>query len=530
MARGHDIFISYARSDRERVRVLADLLARQGFSVWWDAEIVPGEPFDKAIKRALDGAKVVVAVWSTSSVDSDWVLAEADEGRRRKVLVPALIDAIEIPLGFRRTQAADLVGWTGDPGNAELKKLLGKIAALLHPGDMAPDTAQGGATAASPARWRARLRRRPAILAMATLTVLLLAAGAYIAKIRYDDRHFAALIASAETATTEKKFAEAERRLDEAAKLRPDDQGLLRARARWSEELRRHRAEPATPQIVLAVRDCPECPELVEIPAGSFTMGSPESEKWRYDLEGPQRLIRFERPFHLGRFEVTVGQFRHFVQRSGHKPTPACAVFKFGGRGWDPEKPDLYTNWEKPDFPINDNHPVVCVSWFDAKAYADWLSRLTGKAYRLPSEAEWEYAARGGTAGPYYWQGGEAEICQHANVADSTTRGRLPSTWERSACDDQHAFTAPVGRYKPNAFGLYDTLGNAWEWVADCLNRSYDGAPADGAPWRTGDCDERIMRGAAWISQVRDVRLANRGHNIAKVGFYATGFRVLREK
>jgi len=282
--------------------------------------------------------------------------------------------------------------------------------------------------------------------------------------------------------------------------------------------------------MVQPERDCLDCPELVDIPAGSFVMGSPDSEKFRYDLEGPQRTVRFERPFLMGRFEVTVAQFRAFVRKSGYKPTPACAVFKFGGRGWDPEKPDLYANWEKPDFPINDNHPVVCVSWFDAKAYAAWLARETGKAYRLPSEAEWEYAARAGTAGRYSWAGEEGEACQHANIADSTTRGRLPATWERFGCDDQHAFTAPVGRYKPNAFGLYDMLGNAWEWVEDCVNRSYDGAPGDGAAWRTGECDERIMRGAAWISQMRDVRLANRGHNIAKVGFYATGFRVVREK
>ena len=526
MAGAHDIFISYARADRDRVRVLADALARRGHTAWWDPEIPPGEPFDKVIARALGGAKAVIVVWSRHSVDSDWVLAEADEGKKRRILVPVLIERTDIPLGFRRTQAADLVGWTGDEAHPEWRKLADKIDRVLR-GEMLDfgrdESGRDGPQTGTK-------RRRAAWIAAGLAAILAASGGAYYAKRIADDEHFAELLRRAETAIVEERFPDAERALAEARKLRPSDSDLIRAAARYSEELRRKNAERTVPIYDSATRDCAECPELVEIPAGTFVMGSPDGEKFRYDLEGPQRRVVIERPFLMGRFEVTVAQFRAFVRKSGHNPVAGCAVFKFGGRGWDPDRPDPYAKWEKPDFPIGEYHPVVCVSWFDAKAYAAWLSRETRKVYRLPSEAEWEYAARGGTSGRYYWGDDERDACSHANIADSTTRGRIPANWERLPCNDQHAFTAPVGRFKANAFGLHDMLGNAWEWVEDCLNRTYDGAPADGGPWVTGECEERIMRGAAWISQARDVRLANRGHNVAKVGYYATGFRVVREK
>jgi formylglycine-generating enzyme required for sulfatase activity len=137
---------------------------------------------------------------------------------------------------------------------------------------------------------------------------------------------------------------------------------------------------------------------------------------------------------------------------------------------------------------------------------------------------------RAGDEGAQSWGADARKACEHANAADVTGRDRLPKEWDAFACDDGHAFTAPVGSFRPNAYGLHDTLGNIWEWVEDCLNQSYAGAPADGRPWLTGDCHSRIMRGGAWISQVRDVRFASRRHNRADRGYYSVDYRVVREK
>lgn len=528
MAGAHDVFISYARADRERVRILADALARRGMVVWWDTEILPGESFHKSIANALAAAKAVVVVWSRTSIDSDWVLAEADDGKRRKILVPALIDRIEIPLGFRSTQAADLVGWAGDLSHAGWRNLAETVARVVA-GEAAASETNSGRVAPVDGASGPPEKRRWTAWAAGAAALLLLAGGGYYAKRFFDDRHFAELLERIDAAIIQQRFPDAKTALDEAERFRPGHADLIRAAARYSEELRRHNASRNIP-LVPGIRDCADCPILAEIPAGSFLMGSPDGESPRYEKEGPQRRITLQHPFLMGRFEVTVGEFRAFVRKSGYKPVAACATYKFGAAEWDPERPDRFVNWEKPDFTTNENHPVVCVSWFDARAYVAWLSRETGKTYRLPSEAEWEYAARAGATGRYYWSDHDRDTCDHANAADSTIAGRVPSNWERFDCSDKFPFTAPVGRYKPNAFGLYDMLGNAWEWVEDCVNDDHHGAPGDGRPRTDGDCNLRILRGGSWISKPQDVRLASRGKNLAKTGFNATGFRVVREK
>ena len=212
-------------------------------------------------------------------------------------------------------------------------------------------------------------------------------------------------------------------------------------------------ADPPPPKPGEVFRDCPSCPEMVVVPAGAFRMGSPASEAGRSDDEGPRHRVTL-RSFALGVTEVTFDEWDACVRGGG------C-----GGRRPDDE------GWGRGA------RPVINVSWEDARAYVRWLSRETGKSYRLPSEAEWEYAARAGTATPFHT--GATISTDQANYADRRT--------------------TLVGAFAPNAFGLYDVHGNVWEWVEDCWHDSYRGAPSDGTAWTAGgDCSRRVLRGGSW--------------------------------
>ena len=164
----------------------------------------------------------------------------------------------------------------------------------------------------------------------------------------------------------------------------------------------------------------------------------------------------------------------------------------------------------------------LCVSWNDAKAYARWLSQETGKRYRLSSEAEWEYVARAGSRAARYWKE-DSDQCRNANGADASTDFR-----GRAACSDGYSETSPVGSYLANAFGLHDVLGNVWEWVEDCWNHTYSGAPSTGRAWRRGDCDLRIVRGGAWNDIPQGLRFADRYGDTAGLRGNIYGFRVVR--
>ena len=181
-------------------------------------------------------------------------------------------------------------------------------------------------------------------------------------------------------------------------------------------------------------------------------------------------------------------------------------------------------NWRNVAFPQTVRHPAVCISWNDAIAYVEWLSRHAGERYRLPSAAEWEYAARGGTNTPWYWGSSTEPQCRNANGADRST----DFPW-RIDCSDGYAKTSLVGSFQPNAFGLHDMLGNAWEWVQDCYTLSYVGAPSDGSAWEEDDCAGRVLRGASWASTPKYLRAAHRGGEWPSFRSDYTGFRVARD-
>ena len=178
--------------------------------------------------------------------------------------------------------------------------------------------------------------------------------------------------------------------------------------------------------------------------------------------------------------------------------------------------------------------PVIHVNYEQAVGYTEWLSDKTGKKYRLLSEAEWEYAARGGSDKARFWGSSPDRACQFANAYDEQGKRKWDFAkkynvdWPNFSCDDFHAETAPVGSFKPNAFGLYDMLGNVWDWVEDCYNKTYDGAPTDGRTWATGDCSRRVIRGGGWNDQPAWVRSANRNWFEPTVRSYLVGFRVAR--
>jgi formylglycine-generating enzyme required for sulfatase activity/uncharacterized caspase-like protein len=263
--------------------------------------------------------------------------------------------------------------------------------------------------------------------------------------------------------------------------------------------------------------ECENCPELVVVPAGSFTMGSPKGEKDRIETEGPQHLVTISKPFAVGKFHVTVDQFAAFVRETGYYDVASkCESFE-GSKPQD-------RSWRSPGFAQEGSHPVVCVSWDAAKAYVDWLAKKTGRPYRLLSEAEWEYAARGRTspgAYPRFWFGNDEKIlCRYGNFWDQK------GGYNRALCNDRYANTSPAGHYEPNSFGLYDMFGNAWQWMADCWHHDYSGAPADGSAWTTG-CPEiaHVVRGGSWDGSPGSIRAASRivhalGNNV--------GFRVAR--
>jgi formylglycine-generating enzyme required for sulfatase activity len=294
--------------------------------------------------------------------------------------------------------------------------------------------------------------------------------------------------------------------------------------------------------------------KMVLIPVGEFKMGSGESAEDtaaffnktygedllrvnRFRDEHPQHRVRITRPFYLGTYHVTRGQFRQFVADSGYK-TDAEKGEEPGAYGWDPDEKrkgfgfnEKYS-WRNTGFEQTDAHPVVSVSWNDAVAFCKWLSRKEGKTYRLPTEAEWEYACRAGTTTRYYSGDDPETLAKVGNVADATAKARFPD-WEHTIRgSDGYVFTAPAGSFKPNAFGLYDMHGNAWQWCSDWFGKGYKEyyatSPAND-PTGPGSGWGRVVRGGAWLDWWHGpATSAERVACGADYKFVDTGFRVAR--
>lgn len=261
---------------------------------------------------------------------------------------------------------------------------------------------------------------------------------------------------------------------------------------------------------------------MVVMPSGSFMMGSPESEKGHMSREAPQHRVGIPRSIAVGKFEVTVDQYSAFVRDTGHDAESECYVWSAGQKEWDSVAGKSFRD---PGFPQTGSHPAACLNWGDAKAYVSWLSSKTGKSYRLLSEAEWEYAARGGTTTRFHFGDRVEELCDYANGADKDAY----IAWKNKSCSDGVGdMTAQVGRYKANNFGLHDMHGNVVEWVEDCWNSNHTGALSDGSTRNSGDCSRRVLRGGSWSHPPDLLRSAFRGGYDKTFRSVNFGFRVAR--
>ncbi len=243
------------------------------------------------------------------------------------------------------------------------------------------------------------------------------------------------------------------------------------------------------------MQDCDQCPKMVVVPAGTFVMGSAANEKGYNKSEGPQRQVAISRPFAVSKFEITFDEWEACALEGG------CNAHKPKDSGWGQGR-----------------RPVIHVSWDDAKAYIEWLRQKTGKPYRLLSEAEWEYAARGGTTGAFAT--GSAITTLQANYDASALTGKRSDAAYRGK-------SIEVGSFTPNPYGLHDMHGNVMEWVEDCWNADHNGAPADGSP-RGGDCKRRVLKGGAWYYEADYLRSAARQSYPAKTRLNVVGFRIAR--
>jgi len=273
-------------------------------------------------------------------------------------------------------------------------------------------------------------------------------------------------------------------------------------------------------------RECAGCPEMVVVPDGEYMMGSLEDEPDRSSNESPQHRVRISQRFAVGKLKVTRAEFEKFINETGYSTGDRCFTLE------DNKAEDrIGRSFRNPGFEQDGKHPVVCINWDDAKAYVAWLSKKTGKLYRLLSESEWEYVARAGTKTPYWW--GSSISTDDANYDSGSGASGGRGQYRQK--------TVPADMFKPNRWGLYQVSGNAFEWVEDCWNETYDRAPTDdgvkmAGNWpgradtdvRAGGCSRHVRRGGSWNSSPKMLRSAYRDSRPALTRASNLGMRVAR--
>ncbi len=343
----------------------------------------------------------------------------------------------------------------------------------------------------------------------------------------------------AEEAINDKQWDPAEEFLDKAADIDARLPALAALRERFTEARRAKAVEQAIPEQPFKAGDGfrdklksgGEGPAMVVVPAGEFLMGSTkETDGDERGDDERQHLVAIAKPFAIGQYEITLGEFGRFIKETDYKTTAEATGE--GCYGWDGAKgewvQDKKFNWKNVGFTQNDKHPVVCVSWHDAIAYAEWMSRETGEHYRLPTEAEWEYAARAGTSSRRYWgnDNKHKDACRYANVADASAKEKY-SGWAFHDCQDGYLYTAPVGKFIQNKFGLYDILGNVWEWTCSNYDKDYGGAEKECTDKQADS--GRSLRGGSWYNLPWRLRSANRDWDWPTLRYnYVVGFRLAR--
>ena len=535
-----NIFISYSRNDRPVVQHIASALQQDGFNVWWDTEIPPGSTFADVIDKRLNEADCVLVIWSSSSVKSNWVQEEADDGLQSGRLIPVMIEEIDLPRGFKRLQTANLINWRGDRQAPEWMSVVSEVRRLVAQGQRAaaakaaaqrPQRPAGAAPAKRPNPKPAVARtppqkQQPAPQKKSGGGLMLVLIGLFIAVVGVGGYFFlksdagTSLAANSGNTPIEASAADpvevAADITDESATA-SGDIALMSGDPVAEEENSADPAidvaidtpnsaddlvievaveEPAKPQAGDMIKDCELCPELVVIGPGTSVLGAADGERSSEAVETPQIEVNFDYSFAIGRYEVTQDQWAACLADGG------CDNYQPDDHGWGLGA-----------------RPVINVSYENVQNYLSWLSSKTGATYRLPSEAEWEYAARSGTDTPFVT--GDTSSTGQANFD-----GAYPFAGgkkERSA-----GKTLAVGSFSANAFGLYDMHGNVWEWVSDCWKASHRGADPSGAPVG-GNCSQRVLKGGAWNGGAWRLRAAHRKPAKTSTSDYDLGFRVVRE-
>lgn len=434
-----DIFISYSQKDKKWVGHFASTLESLGYDIWWDTELITGQSWSPEIHKQLDSAKCVITVWSQNSATRPWVQAESTEAMQRGILVPIRIDNVRIPMPFNTLQTGDFATWKGDVNSAEFQKLIIAISQYTKPSKFVhnpPPKPPSTSEQEKAAPKPPKQQTNPPVKPKNPLRTAMVLAG---------------LVGVGSAGYT-----------------------LV--------------------QVPLPL------PEMVTIPAGTFTMGCVKGRDLVADMkecpdeEKPSRKVKVA-AFQLAKTEVTNKQYVAFLNEKGRSKDSAKPWFETKAEDSRSQiiMKDNTFHVEK-DF---ENYPVVNVSWYGASAYVDWLKEKTGKAYRLPSEAEWEYAARAGSETAYSWGNKIGK-----NKANCDGCG---SQW-----DDKSP--APVASFSANAYGLYDIHGNVWEWVQDRWHADYQGAPSTASPWQTGKSSGRVLHGGSWVNSPQVLRSANRNY------------------
>ncbi len=485
------IFLSYSRADRPRAEMIAHALEDEGLTVWWDKILKAGQTYDEVTEGMLRDASVVVVLWSEVSVKSKWVRTEATLGERTSTLIPAMIDDAERPIMFELTQSADLIGWDGDRTEARWQRFIADIKSAV--------ASHGGAAPAEPMAVETVPSDPTSDLTMENTFWTTIQASteasdyeAYLK--RYPEGHFSDLARNRLTSLTPALTPEPEapvaapatKPTPKPAPKKPitsqDEKSsssklpliigaaalslvagyfVIQAMSGGGDQDSTETAETETTTTPGQFADCDTCPTMIALPGGAFQMGSPDTELGRTGNEGPLHTVTVQ-PFAISETEVTFDQWDACIADGGCSYSPSDHGFGRGGL------------------------PVLSISWQDAQSYTSWLSAKSGRAYRLPTEAEWEYAARAGTNTPYWW-------------GASFDRSIAPMSAPRDAA------SLPA-----NPFGVKGMLVNAREWVQDCYVNSYTAAPVDGTARTNGDCGRRVLRGGAWGRDPDDHRAANR--------------------
>lgn len=457
-----DIFLSYSSKDKERVKPLVRALEREGWSVWWDQKTLAGESYNSLIDRELRGAQCVVVVWSEHSISSEWVYEEANLGKQRNALIPAKIDPVNIPLGFSLLQAVDLVGWTGYSTHPAFQHLVVSIAEKI--GRKAPPSApkptperKEPVPPPPPAPSPSSQKQEP------------------IPKSEPVPPGRRNLLIGGLTVLAIALIA---------GWMTPDDPEPPSSKG----------GQTSSRTVTVQSSDGQKVDfDMVTLPAGRFLMGSPPQEQGRFDDEGPQHPVTLPQ-FEIGKHEVTQRLWRAVMRTNPSR-------FK------------------------GDDLPVESVSWSEAQEFCRRLSEKLGlngsNGFRLPSEAEWEYAARAGTTTPFAFG-------QNIDPGIVNYDGNYP--YGEAAKGLYREKTVPVGSLgRANGWGLFDLHGNVWEWVEDQYHDNYNGAPSDGRAW-TGLAggSARVIRGGGWTGLAVHCRSAHRSWNDPGDRHGYLGFRLLR--